>query len=618
MRRVFISLIIIACVAVVILGMRTITEINQISDRADLRVVLAYNSKSVEQYGYVLDAYSSVLLEEGVPFERLELNMLLSLNPVELPEHVPAIIFPDGACQSMVNAFEPWLERYTEAGGSVFLAFDAGTRTYSGDFRNNPLTMRLAGVDYLNYDELRDDAFGLAHIRFRGELGRDRCQIPLGKVDEEQYMVGYGYGRLMYNAISSKLTPFSQGIEVLADSVFDNGRSCPAVTLNRFGKGLAMWVNLPLGYVKAYGDDLPLRAMLRTFLFDEVHIPHLLSVPDGIGGLVINWHVDSNIEWDYMPILFEKGYLRPNMEYSIHITAGDFLDEPGDAQGFEADGGGLEFVRELAKHGAIGSHGGWGHNWFAFSIDRGVFGEKEIEENINRNSLCLENIVNYPIVEYSAPVGVHPQPLATQILERNNYVGYYYTGDTGSAPNRSFYDGKMVSERVLAFPVMPMGTSASLEEFGIKDDASESQVRQWLEQTAQFTMSNRCIRLIYSHPYNLFETYNGHLYGPEFVSFFSEVEGLIDEGRIQVKSITTFARFLLRFYKTDYSFNIADRGMEVRLNNPEGLEQITVAIPRGQYARPVGDGLRILEDQQYYYAVIEDQGNEKVLNLNRL
>ena len=91
-----------------------------------------------------------------------------------------------------------------------------------------------------------------------------------------------------------------------------------------------------LGYAKAYSDDMPIRSIMRTFLFKIAHIPHLLNVPKGRGGMVINWHIDSNIDWKYIPFMIQNGYLRKGMEYSLHITAGDFRDEPGDGMGFDA------------------------------------------------------------------------------------------------------------------------------------------------------------------------------------------------------------------------------------------------------------------------------------------
>ncbi|MGB9812016.1 MAG: hypothetical protein ACPLSN_10005 [Dictyoglomus turgidum] len=119
-----------------------------------------------------------------------------------------------------------------------------------------------------------------------------------------------------------------------------------------------MYVNLPLGHLKAYADDFPIRTFLRVFLFEILKIPHLLNTPYGIGGIVINWHVDSSIDWKSIPYMLQNNYLRKGIEYSIHITAGDFRDKQGDKLGFDACGEGKKYVKMILNFGVISSHGG--------------------------------------------------------------------------------------------------------------------------------------------------------------------------------------------------------------------------------------------------------------------
>ena len=84
----------------------------------------------------------------------------------------------------------------------------------------------------------------------------------------------------------------------------------------------------------------------------------------------------------------------------------------------------------MKAYGTIGSHGGWGHNWFAKNIEDGIFKEKEIRQYIVKNDECLEKITGYKIIEYSAPVG-RRSPLRTYILDDLGFIAYYSTGDTG-------------------------------------------------------------------------------------------------------------------------------------------------------------------------------------------
>ncbi len=61
-----------------------------------------------------------------------------------------------------------------------------------------------------------------------------------------------------------------------------------------YGNGSVLFVNLPLGYLKANTDGLLLHAFLTYFAEHSLALPSLMAVPDGVGGLVLNWHVDSN------------------------------------------------------------------------------------------------------------------------------------------------------------------------------------------------------------------------------------------------------------------------------------------------------------------------------------
>ena len=57
-----------------------------------------------------------------------------------------------------------------------------------------------------------------------------------------------------------------------------------------------------------------------------------MSVPDGVGGLVLNWHVDSNAA--IKPLQEMSSWtLMQQGPYSIHITAGPDAGKAGDTEG---------------------------------------------------------------------------------------------------------------------------------------------------------------------------------------------------------------------------------------------------------------------------------------------
>jgi hypothetical protein len=260
-------------------------------------------------------------------------------------------------------------------------------------------------------------------------------------------------------------------------------------------------------------------------------------------------------------------------------------------------------VEMIMPYGVIGSHGGWGHDWFANKVASGEFKEKEIETYITKNNKSLEEVVGYRIKEYSAPVGVHPQPEATDVLERLGMIAYYYTGDQGSGPNRTFANGKKVSDRVIAFPVTTFGHIVSIEEMKLAGK-SPDEVYQWLTGVVDYAATHRVVRLIYSHP-------NDVKYYPKTVwDFLDHLSSRQRDGKIRVETMTYYAKFLQRFLKTTCEFTVDGPLLNVRIKNPEGLHQVTVAIPKGRFGKPEGppQGTSFEEDENYVYVTIQEDG----------
>ncbi|MEM2960756.1 MAG: hypothetical protein QXU67_04040 [Candidatus Bathyarchaeia archaeon] len=519
----------------------------------ELKVVIAYNPTLTED-AYVLDAYKSVLEEEGVPLQTVSLSNLMSTPPADIVKHTPAIILPDGVSQIVPEGFPSWLSEYVENGGNTAIIYDVGVKDQEGNFLPEAALTNLVGINYTTYDKLLDDAYTIGYLQFKDNKSRDYFEIPLGKVVEENFISSYGYGALEYPIAKTETRVELKNDDIYAYVLTKNGEIYPALVIKNHGKGKLLYVNLPLGYLKGFTDDLPLRAIIRTFLFKEALIPHLVGSPYAKGGIVWNWHVDDRREWEDAKRLKRDGVFRKDIKYSIHITAGDFVVTPEDEMGFDACSKGRKYVKKYKKYGVIGSHGGWCHDWFADNIIKGNFGEKEIEEYIAKNNKCLESIINYKITEYSAPVGTHPQPTATKILEKLGIIAYYYTGDSGSAPNRSFVERKMVSNSVIAFPIMPFGKAASFWELEAVYDISEQDVKQWLIDTADYAAKN--------------------------------------------------------------AFKLDGNGLEVSLKNPDGLDGIAVAIPKNRYKKPDDKNIKIEEDNSYYYLIIGKKTNAKVFHIS--
>lgn len=578
-----------------------------------IEVLLAYNPALIETNSCIIESYKSILQEEGIPFRTIDMEELSSLSPEVLPSW-PAIILPDGVSQELPEGFDEWVKKYLEQGGSVLIGYDTGTKHQNGYYRDQAALADIIGLNYILYNQSPEYAFSYGSLRFADRTEMEIYEIPPGKTNENLAIVGYQYQTLKYPFARSIATKDVGSRKTLAYMVDGDDERYPAIVESRYGKGTALYVGFPLGYLKCHSDDLLLRSTIRFFLFKSVKIPHIMSVPEGKGGLVINWHIDSNSEWIYLPLLKKKGYFRDSIKYSFHITAGDYDFQVGDNNGFDASAKGRKLVQMIMPYGLVGSHGGWGHDWFANKVNSGEFREKDIEEYITKNNKSLEEIAGYKIEEYSAPLGAHPQPLATKVLERLGMVAYYYCGDSGSAPNRTFSNGKMVSEHVVAFPVANFGNTASLGEMK-SNGKTPAEVYHWLTDLVYYAARNRAVRLIYSHP-------NDVKYYPKTVwDFLDCISSLQKDGKISIEPMAYYAKFFLRFLKTTYDFTYEGPNLSVRIKNPEGLNHLTVAIPKQGFREPEipQSGISFNQDETYFYITIEeDRMFERVLNFSRM
>jgi hypothetical protein len=600
----FISL---ALISFVLYSFSIIYKTFRLANKKEIAVLMVYHPALKSKYPHILQAYKSVLDEEGVPYEEINVYMLFSLNVEDIIKSKPAIVFPDTISQILPEELKTWVQSYLRKGGSIAVIYDAGTRTQKGAFFEKALFSDIVKINYITYSRLGKDAYTVGYVKMDHGESSDFFQIPPGKINDGLLLGGYAYGKLEYPIARNELLEGFNSEEIYASAITKDRQNFPALVMKNYGRGNVLYVNLPLGHLKAHSDDLPLRAILRTFLFRVVKIPHLLNTKYGKGGLIINWHIDANVDWKSIPLMLEKGYLREGVDYSIHITAGNFRDYPGDSLGFDACGKGEPFVRMMLKYGSIGSHGGWAHNWFSNNIVGDKFKEGQIYEYIRKNNECLQRITGYDIKEFSAPNGVHPQPIMTRALENLKILAYYYTGDTGSAPNRTFVNGKMISKEVIAFPIMPFGKSASLDEMK-RSQKTEEEVRNWFFGNIDYVVKNRTVRLIYSHPYDILKYPSG------LQSLLNYAEDSLNKGILEIKPMSYFAQFLLRFLKTQHQFELNDNNLIIKLTNPEGLEGITVAIPKHSYKKPFSSNLLVQEDDDYYYLSVKENNTERSLS----
>ena len=587
-----------------------VLTMQSLSGGRSFTVLLAYHPEYLRKVPHILDAYESVLREEGVPVERIDVHDIASISVGELVRWAPVVILPDGVLQNLPEQFDKWAKRYLAQGGNLLVVYDAGVRNKKGFFLDTSVLADIFGLNTITYANAGGQSYDYGSIQFTSATSRDFFQIPPGKTDARLFLSGYRYGKLKYPLAGNKPLDRIPEKTIYAYGITEQNEKYVAILLTEYSRGKALYVDLPLGYLKANADDLPLRSVVRTFLFDVVAIPHIMNVESGRGNIIINWHIDSNVEFETLSQMKQSGLLRKNVPASFHITAGDFCYTPGDGCGFDACGKGRSLVELMKTYGSIGSHGGWGHNWFADNIKNGVFREKEMQQYIEKNNACLESITGYRIVEYSAPVGVQPQPLSANLLEKLGYSAYYSTGDTGSPPNRSFQNGTMLTEKVIAFPIMPFGRSASLEEMSTLDHRTEHEVRDWFYGVLSYAARNRTTRLIYSHPNNITR------YPRAVKAFMDRAESLQRHGDLAVRTMSDYAAFFLRFLKTTYSFDQAATQLTITLKNPDGLAGICVALPKRTFQKPRSGQISLQEDDRYYYLTMERNDKETRISVD--
>ena len=474
------------------------------------------------------------------------------LRPFEGETQCAGVILPDSVHQQASDLLVGSIERFVAKGGKLMLVYDAGTLSPSGRYApGRSRFSELAGLDYALYDKLGDKTFQWSQPTGMKSIVQ-QLEIPPGKYypfqapvrassaarssassthddgDFEVQLTRYKYGELDY---PSFVTAGNYSGKVL----FHSAAGLVAGE-HAYQQGSVLFANLPLGYLTSNTDGLLLHAFLRYFGDHMLGLPRLMSVPDGIGGLVLNWHVDSNAAIKPLHEINSWSLLKQG-PYSIHITAGPDDFAIGDGQGFNVEHNRIsqELVRRYEAMGeAIGSHGGWIHNYFAEHVE--TDDPLTLEPFLAMNKSALEKVGGKPVVEYSAPNGDQP-PWVTRWLEAHGFVAYYFTGDSGMGPTQGYRDGAREGKNIWAFPIVHLNRAASFEEM-TKGDYSSAEVEAWLKAVTEFAATQRTVRLVYFHPPGVLS------FHAVFDHWLQETSELKTEGRFRWYTMTELANFL--------------------------------------------------------------------------
>ena len=500
------------------------------------------------------------------------------------------MIVPDQVHRSANDAVVGALYRYVRNGGQLMVVYDAGTFDLNGRYEANESRLSsLVGVHYALYDQFRQNSIVWSPVRGTADamealemppgkfipLSRRNEKIswePVsasGKKDVEYTLSRYQFGELSYPSFH---TSGSFDGKVLLES--DAGL---VAGYRKEAAGGVLFVNLPLGYLKDRTDGLLLHAFVRYFGERVLKLPFLTAVPDGVGGLVLNWHVDARFALPPLEELQKIGMFQQG-PFSIHFTAGPDVDQFGDGKGLDVlhDPAADKWIKYFVSRGyTIGSHGGWMHNyWGAKVTDNNA---AEFQPYLEKNQKALEQISGEPVREYSAPVGNHPR-WVTHWLEKQGFVAYYFVGDAGMAPTRVYLNGDR-DDNIWAFPILHMGRQAAFEEMQF-DNIPVSTAREWLLDVTDFVAHEHTARLVYSHPLG------ASRYASALQAWCARTADLEKHNQFRWYTMTELANFLTRRDAVEWKVT-AGEGDSVTLEatHPRSLEHFSWAFPRARYAQ---------------------------------
>jgi hypothetical protein len=507
------------------------------------------------------------------------------VRPLFARNHCAGIILPDTIHTEASDVFVGSIQKFVQDGGRLLLVYDAGTLSEQG--RYAPLKSRfseLVGVDYALYDTLHNGTIAWnpvsAPVAAFAQLdippGKYYPFAPAAKTQADPSAVSdatitrYRFEDLRYPSFVTSGN--YQGKVILHSS------AGIVAGEHTFGKGSVLFVNLPLAYLKANTDGLLLHTFLQYFAQHMLDLPALASVPDGVGGIILNWHVDSNAAIKPLQEM-ESWSLMKQGPYSIHITAGPDAHMPGDGRGFNVDhnvSSQERILRYLAAGDEIGSHGGWVHDYFSAHIDTDP--PDKMRPFLELNKKSLENVTHRPVTEYSSPSGDQPQ-WVTQWLEANGFVGYYFTGDSGMGPTQGYRKGVREGQQIWAFPISHLGPAAAFEEmpdFGFQSP----EILEWLDGMADFTASHHAARLIYFHPPGILG------YHTIIDQWMKTTAQLKSEGRFRWYTMSGLAEFLNARKQVEWTTTEAGGVMTVAASQPKSLEHMTWRLPQARFAQP--------------------------------
>ncbi len=543
----------------------------------------------------VINEWMDAAGEEGLHLAILHDSEFLS--PLQRSRTIKGLIVPDMIHRTANGTLIGALHEYVHRGGKLMVVYDACTWDLDNHFSKiNSRLSDLVGVSYAMYDRYRVDSIHWSSVWGDGSAMKE-LGIPPGKFvaansslhhavraaaltseptdvspQKGQFVLSrYEYGDLSYPAFRTQ--------NDFDGEVLLHASGGVAAGIRKDNLGRVLFVNLPLSYLESRTDGLLMHSFLRYFGVKMLGFPYLSPVPDGIGGLIFNWHIDAKSMAGPLQQLMAAGVFDRG-PYSVHFTAGPDVDQANDGKGLNVghDARTDQLINELKRRGhVIGSHGGWIHNYFGEHVDEK--NEKDFSKYLEWNIDAIQGVTGKPVTEYSAPLGNHPQ-WVSRWLEKKKITAYYFAGDTGMGPTQVYRDDARDGETMWAFPIVHLGRYASLEEMGFAN-LDVDIVEKWLNDVSDFVADDRSARLIYTHPLGA-NKYLGALR-----DFLNHTDRLASEHRFRWYTMSGLADFLNERKRIQWS--LEDRGKNrvlLHAKNPATLNHATWIFSKQQFSEP--------------------------------
>jgi hypothetical protein len=507
-----------------------------------------------------------------------------------------ALIVPDGIHRHMNEPLLAHLRARVQDGARLMLVHDAGLLDLQG--RAHPKQSRLSDLAGVRY--ALPQAVGAAPLQRAqqvwvppaavdamalapGLLLRQASKIPLTtpqtspQISERLLLspqpgavVGAGVGAgagTGAGASASLAWPFVTAGRLEGQLLLGGDGDNVLAATHPAGRGVVMFVNLPLAAMKLRGDGLLLHSLLRHFAQDVAQLPQLSPVPDARGALVMNWHIDSAADVAALAPLSKMGALELGA-LSVHL---------GGAGALVGDEALRDWLGKVAqREGEIGSHD-----------------NQPQPSTLDANLKAVRGNTGRPVREYSSHIAARsgavsgaglgagagePPGWATALAQRG--VSAYRTHvDVGAAPTRVMAQGTQGPAELWAFPALGYGGAARLEEARAAD-AAENEIGAWLDDVMSFCAEQRVLRTIDFHPAAAL------LYGPAFERWFEHVGALVKTDRLRLTTLAGHAAFANRRRAVQWQARFDDGILRLRAQHPTSLAHMSWLLPAQGFEAP--------------------------------